>query len=114
MKKNTYIGQAIINYDIKGNMLDAVFVPHLPMHVDQALADKISEVVKGTDDEKTLKHNADMVLASWFNQMTEIELADRNQYDIASTVVKCEKYANDMIKTCILDYNFILKTTNQA
>lgn len=48
-------------------------------------------------------------LAAWFTKMNEIELADRDRYDINSEIVGCDKHPNGSIKKCTLKYTFKLR-----
>ena len=99
------IGIATVNYDEAGNVVSANFEPKLKVEnvdVKQLLS------IKADPDVDVVKHNAEMVMASWFTKINDIELADRDDYNIVSEVLRCERYDNDKIKTCSIAFYFDL------
>jgi hypothetical protein len=101
------IGTVIVNYDQEGNVLEkfTAFVPTMNIPVDKELGKQLIKL-KQENNETILKDNSDLILASWFSKMNEIELADRNSFKIESMIVSCDKYSNGKIRKCILDYYF--------
>ena len=114
MKTPIYLGRAIINYDENGYMTKSEFTPYSKIIIEEEFASKIGEKIQNVTDLRTIQHNSEMVLATWFSQMTDIELADPEKFSIVSSNVECLKHENNMIKQCIIDYHFIERTINQA
>jgi len=109
-----YLGQATLEYSPEGELLKAVFVPKMEIKLDQPTVVKLQESVSNNTKFKQLKHNADMVLASWFSAITEIELADRESYTIVSEAVICDKYPDKTVQKCVIDYYFQPTIATQA
>ena len=103
----TYFSATNLNYDENGNVLSTEFEPKLPLKVTSGLLNQLT-AVKCSDDSEVIKSNADLVLASWFNQIEDIELADRDKFQVTSEVVeaRCERYENGNIKSVYIYYNF--------
>jgi len=112
---NTEIGVATITYDQRGKAIRELtnFVPTLKISISEEL-DKQFAQIRSDKDELHLKQNSDLVLSIWFSKMNEIELADRDKFEIESQVIKCERYSNQTIKQCIIKYSLkeIMSSTN--
>lgn len=103
-KEEIEIGRVTINYKKDGNVLDASFKP-----VEEF--SPIAEVLKKFKLSKplsqdSLQHNAEMVLASWFERQNKFELSDREKFKIDSKIVYCEQFDTGVIKTCVIDFVF--------
>lgn len=103
--ENFEIGRATIQYDEQGNVTLAYFEPTMKIGLDANIATELKKLVDSTQIE-TVKENADTVMASWFAKMNQIELSDREEYDIVSKVVKCEKWDSGKVKMCVIEYTF--------
>ena len=105
--QSTEIGIVTVNYDKEGNIIreQSHFVPTIKTTVDDSIVEQLRNI-KANDDSEILRHNANLILAGFFNQINEIELADRSEYVVDSEVVKCESYPNGGVKTCVLKYLF--------
>lgn len=105
--KTQEIGIATITYDSGGTVIRELtnFVPTLKISITEELNRQFAKV-KSEKDEINLKKNSDIVLATWFSKMNEIELADRDKFQIKSEIIKCERYANQRIKQCVIRYTF--------
>jgi len=101
------IGIVTMNYNEDGTVIKELshFTPTLKTTIDTDIEEQLL-TIKGENDSETLKHNANAVLAGFFTQITNIELADRSEYVVDSEVVTCEKYPTGGIKTCVLKYYF--------
>lgn len=91
------IGVATIEYNGKGAVVRANFQPIKKFEVD------LSQL-KGNEDEKTVRDNAELIMASWFSKVNEIELADRDKFKIESKVLDCRKWPDGTIKKCWIEF----------
>lgn len=106
MKKKN-IGIVTINYDLQGQVTHAEFTPHLKVSLDEDdLLSQLKPVNSDTQAE-TIKANADMVLGSWFAKITEIELAERDEYQVIGKLRMCDNHPGTSIPaTCVIEYFF--------
>lgn len=98
------IGIVTIEYFENGVVRRAEFAPTLKLSVSSALADQLTNQQPNTAEEA--KNNADLVFASWFSKMNEIELADRTLYEVKGNMLECETYADGHPKKCVFEYTF--------
>lgn len=106
----TEIGVAVINYSPEGKVLSAGFEPTLKMSFTPELLDQLSGAK--SDTAETVRVDSEIIMAAWFSKMNEIELADREEYHIVSTVEECVKYPDGRIKTCKVKFSFKKIGTN--
>lgn len=101
------IGTVRVEYNTQGTIESAVFNPQIKINLLEDKGDLGRQMlsIKGNTQE-VFKKNADLVLGAWFAKMNEIELADRDRYEVASAIVECEKYLDGSVKTCALEYIF--------
>lgn len=99
------IGIAILNYDRKGKLISGLFTPTLAVEVPDLFKETM-ETITATTTPDLLKTHSDMVFAGFFVKMNEIELADREDFDVVSEVIECEKWNNGIIRKCIIKYFF--------
>lgn len=99
------IGIATVQYDEQGKVTHARFKPTLEITVSPLLKDMLKDITATTDKETTL-HNAEAAFASWFSKMTEIELADRDEYEIAVSNTTCHKHSNGIVSACYISFVF--------
>lgn len=102
MKKQK-IGEAIIQYSQNGNPISARFEADMSIKFD---ADIIKQLLKvdGADDQIKIKQNADMALAGFFQEITNVEIADRAVSKITSAIVECVKYKSKQVRVCRIAY----------
>lgn len=98
------IGKAVIEYDTTGKIKSATFEPDVKIDLALTFGTQLQELDGPTPE--ALKESADRVLSAWFSKMNEIELADRDHYEIASEIVSCDKYPNGSVEKCVLEYIF--------
>lgn len=100
------IGKVDIRYDEQGNTKSARFVAEAETFESPELLNQISEI-KG-DNEQAVLQKSILVLSTWLthmeNKLSEIELADREQFEISGEVVKCEK-TDDKLKSICVEYS---------
>lgn len=76
------------------------------VELDNITRGELLKQLSENKDEVKVKLSADLVLATWFNDILEIELADRDKYEVKSEVITCEKYDSGNVKLCVIDYYF--------
>src|SRR5690242_12136542 len=99
MKKE--IGFVTVAYNEIGKVTMSRFEPTIKVELTETQLGQLT-ILKGSDDQKTMEENAQFVFASWFNSMNEIELADRDQYEIVTETIRCDRYPSGSIKTCVM------------
>lgn len=106
MKKQE-IGISTIDYNEDGTVKNALFVPTLKIEQDNNLLKELG-VAQSARDITALKQNSELVFASWFRKwdkvISDIELSDREKFEVVSEVVECEKYENGNTKTCSMRF----------
>lgn len=106
MKDMQPIGIVTIEYDENGRIEKARFDPSMTVEADDRLLKQL-EVLEDEEEEIELQSRADLIMASWFTKINEIELADLNEWVIVSEVALCEKYVfSGKIRKCVLNYYF--------
>lgn len=100
------IGIANLDYDTTGKVINAKFVPSIK-RIHNDVINRLKEV-KGSTDDQTIKSQAENLLSDYFNSINEIELADREKYKIVSTIKKCVKHLNGVVKRCEILFEFNL------
>lgn len=105
------IGVVTMKYAQDGSSLDSYFKPTMKVHIAEniakALAVSMVERSLTPNDPTIVKEKADLVLASFFSKMTEIELAERDEYEIKSEIVNCTKWPNGNVRLCQIQYSFV-------
>ncbi len=102
--KEGEIGRATIEYDINGRVLYADFQPTMKVEVPSEVLQKLSSVEA---NKEIIKENAATVFAHWFLKTNEIELADRDKFEIVTEIVRCSKYfTNNNVKKCVVRFIF--------
>lgn len=107
----TKIGRATIEYNEVGKVIGASFTPTMNIILEPNVLMQMGKV-KDVKDVDVIKSNAELALASWFSKNNEIELADRDHYEIASETVECETHQNGNVKKCVIE--FVFKTLDHA
>lgn len=105
MNNDVEIGKTVIEYGEDGKVKTAKFEPVITVTADDNLLAQF-KAVDSNGDLETLKNNAELVFAAWFSQLSNIELADREQYGIVSEIVNCEYYEPGRIKSCCIKMIF--------
>lgn len=109
---NQEIGIATLHYDKKGHYNGGGFEPTMQIEISQGLMSELTGVCIDGEDKiaehvnQKIRDQADMVFATWFQKMNEIELADRSQYEIGTEVTHCSKYPNGKIRSVKLRFVF--------
>ncbi len=85
-KKLIEIGVVSVLYSPTWNVLDASFEPTMKHELDEKCLTQLKSI-SSDKDKDVIKSNAELVFASWFEKMNEIELADREKFEIVSRVL---------------------------
>lgn len=97
------IGIVTISYNQKGQVSGAIFDPaRVDFNDDTFLLNLLS--TEGRSQEE-IKKSADKILAAWFNKVDNIELEDREKFRITSQIVSCDKWKDDTVKSCVIEYS---------
>lgn len=96
------IGIATIIYDEQGKVLTAKFEPKESF--DVMGVNQFRQIGDITD--KNNIHNAELVLANWFQRQNEIELADRNAYKVTTEVIALDRYPDGKVRKCVVAFYF--------
>lgn len=101
--KKIEIGTATIHYAQDGKVTHTSFIPKeidLPLSSIEGLRG-----IPSSASNTELQENANKVFAAWFEHMNEVELADRDKYEIASAV-HCKRREDNTISECWIAFFF--------
>ena len=100
------IGKVTILYDKLGGVIATSFLPSETKFNATTLVEKLRLSTDGVNsNEDQLKSLSDATFAAWFNSMNEIELADRDQYEVVGEKIECKRFPNGKIEKCIIEYS---------
>jgi hypothetical protein len=99
------LGYVSIEYNPDGTVREASFVPTMVVPVPPAVHNDLMRVGR-IDDIVALQGSADIIMASWFSKVNEIELAERTEYTIKSTISKCVRNEDGRVKNIVIGYRF--------
>lgn len=105
MKSVQPIGSVTMEYAETGKVIRGEFKPMMVIELDDALFTQLEALPQG-EDASILQSNADLILAAWFSKSNEIELADREKWEIVSSVADCSKYPTGKVRKCVIEYTF--------
>lgn len=98
------IGTATINYNESGKVKTASFIAGA-VNATPELINQLRSL-NGAENEEIIKDNAGLLLGSFFSQISNIELADRDQWEIITEIQSCSHYSNGNVKTCAIKFLF--------
>lgn len=99
------IGSVNIKFDESGKITYSEFVPLLKTIADKELIEKFNSI-SVAPDEDVIRSMGEALLSRFFSHLTRIELSDQEKYGIKSRTLTCDKYANGMVKACVVSYSF--------
>lgn len=102
--KTTKIGAVRLVYNNKGQLIIARVKPEDFIKNELSPANDLAKAVDGLMDEQRIKEQAQMVLASWFNHLNNVELSDKFESELTSEIVSCSKWPNGTVKECTLQF----------
>lgn len=107
MNNNMQIGTANISYNEQGEIVSAIFTPSLELDVneDEDLLKQLKSI-PCTSNEEIIRENAALVLGGWWNQLNQIELADRDKWKMDSEIVACNKWPSGRVQMCSIKFTF--------
>lgn len=97
------IGITELQYNSKGALVYAGFVPTIRVELDKTALEEFSKIPATSEK---IKETSDLTMATYFTQMNDFELADRLKYRIVSEMDECIKYSTGTVKLCRLKYFF--------
>lgn len=100
-QKETKIGAVKLVYGEDGNLLMAGFSPRIEITFED-LKDQLGDCTNRTDQE--IKDCAQLLLASFFNKVSNIELRDVEKTTIETQIAHVEKYSNNSLKNIELEF----------
>lgn len=104
MSSEIEIGVSTIVYTPHGEIAHASFRPTMEISVEASILKQLTDVKPGDAD--YLRRNSEIAMATWFSRTNEIELADRDSYEIVGTVLDCLKYPDGTTQSCQMKFAF--------
>lgn len=98
------IGTSVLVYDNLGKLKSATFTPEMDFVADESLISKLSKIKHKSEAE--IKSDAETIMASWFNQLNTIELADRDEYEVVGQKEDCVYNGKGSVKTIKISFYF--------
>lgn len=95
------IGEVVITYTPEGVAETAAFLPTIKID-SAAIAKQLLEVKIGGS--AAIQSNSDMVMATWFSRINDIELMDHSDQRLNSEIIDCLKRENGMVYYCRIAY----------
>ena len=113
---NTPIATVKIVYDKFGKLESYSLTPQLTFEVDPNAIINLQETLSESKEAEVLKQNADNVLASFFAKVNEVELADREKFQVVSEVIECVRNNFNKVRVCVIKYSLeeIIQVQGQA
>lgn len=89
------LGTVYLYYQPGGDFASGDFIPaqYVPT---STVKDKLKFISGASED--VAKQQSEMIISAWFQQNNNVELADRDKYEIVSKVANCEKWPNGNTK----------------
>lgn len=101
--KTKEIGTVHMHYDKFGLIQNADFIPAINFSLTEEIKSQLGLIQPGSQE--VLTRNADMIMSGWFTKVNDIELADREKFQLKRQVLACEKFeATGYVKYCKLRY----------
>lgn len=100
----TIIGTAKLKYDSDGDLQIGIFNPRIDVTKEQVKTE-LGKCTNKTIEE--VKQCAELLLGSFFNKISEIELRDVEKTTIATDVISSQSYENGLIKEVEIQFVYI-------
>lgn len=97
------IGIVEIWYNEQGKAIQGHFEPTAKVYDDSCM-DKLMNGTNGISSEDKIKNDSEALLSEWFNNISDIELADRDQYKISSSLLNCIAWPNGNVQYCRISF----------
>lgn len=104
IQSNIEIGFVSTNFNSGGAIIGAEFRPSITAVADDNLLQQFNEIQITTPLPIRIRQAGEALIARFFSNATNIELADQEKYFIDSEVVRCSKHRNGIVKHCLVKY----------
>lgn len=94
------IGKSVLYYDENGKLETVEFVPSMSVKLTNEELARFAKIDGNSESE--IENAANAALATWFQKTNEIELADRSEWKIVTTVQRCIRGTDNVIRRCEL------------
>lgn len=98
------IGHVSTNFNSGGAIIGAEFWPSIKAVADENLLHQFNEIKVSKPLPIRIRQAGEALIAKFFTNTTNIELADHEKYFIDSEVIKCDRYRNGAVKHCLVKY----------
>ena len=103
-QSNIEIGYVSTNFDSGGAIVAAEFRPSITAVADEQLLHQFNEIQVRNPLPIRIRQAGEALIARFFSNATNIELADQEKYFIDSEVIRCDKHRNGIVKHCLVKY----------
>lgn len=100
-KQKTVIGTAALEYNEEGKLEAAVFYPKIKVKFDDIKEQLGNCCSRSIDD---IKNSAQLLLATFFSKMNEIELRDMEKTTLSADIVRSQNHDNGTIKEVEIEF----------
>lgn len=97
------IADVTLTYSTAGELRGATVTPLLPID-EAALISQLRETCAALA-EREVKRAADLAVGAWFARASQVEIADRERYQIASSITD-DHVRPDGLRTITIHYHF--------
>src|SRR5687768_14329135 len=101
----TKIGTAKLKYDSDGDLQIGFFQPRITVTKDQVKQFGLTKCTNKTPDE--IKNCAQLLLASFFNKVNEIELRDFEKTTLETNIVSTQHYDTGLVKEIEIEFVYV-------
>lgn len=98
------IGFVSTNFNSGGDIIAAEFRPSITAVADDNLLNQFNSIKVSVALPIRIRQAGEALIARFFSNATNIELADQEKYFIDSEIVSCKKFHNGMVKRCLVRY----------
>lgn len=99
------LGTAKLKYDADGDLQVGTFKPKIEITKEQLKGSDISKCANKTVEQ--VKDCAELLLASFFNKVSEIELRDIESTELKTEVISQAHYTNGALKEVEFEFVYI-------
>jgi len=104
----TLIGSTTIQYNQEGKVNFALFLPNQYIVSEEStngMFSQLEQLEVEPYEDKILKQ-AELMMATWFSKLNDIEMADREQYKVVAEMDECHKYPNGQVSKAKVSFYF--------
>lgn len=100
--KEYEIGIVTISYGKNGAVKEADFMPTMKVDLKPDVLAHLASGKSSTED--IVIKNSSLVVGAWFNKINEIELADRDHFEVVGEKVTCDTFPDGKVKNCVIRF----------